>query len=56
MCFLAELPGHKECHRGEDKENQPVPTNPESKDGRDEHRTNSDLQAVIHSEAAQALD
>ena len=48
ICFLAELPGHKDCHRGEDKENQPVPTGPESEDRRDDRRTKSDLSAVIH--------
>ena len=45
ICFLAELPG---LHRGEDKENQPVPTGPESEDRRDDRRTKSDLWAVIH--------
>ena len=43
ICFLAELPGHEDCHRGEDKEKQPVPTGPESEDRRDDRRTKSDL-------------
>ena len=43
ICFLAELPGCKDCHRSEDKENQPVPTGAESEDRRDDRRTKSDL-------------
>ncbi|QNI62521.1 hypothetical protein SynTAK9802_02242 [Synechococcus sp. TAK9802] len=43
ICFLAELPDHEDCHRGEDKEKQPVPTGPESADRRDDRRTKSDL-------------
>ena len=47
---LASFPSHNDCHGGEEKERQPVPTSRGNKHCRDEHSTNSDLQAVVHTE------
>ena len=45
---LAGFPSHNDSHGGEEQERQPVPTSRGHKHCRDEHRADSDLQAVVH--------
>ena len=45
---LAGFPSHDDRYGSEEKERQPVPASRGNKHCRNEHRANSDLQAVIH--------
>ena len=45
---LAGFPSHNDRHGSEEKERQPVPASRGYKHCRNEHRANSDLQAVVH--------
>ena len=45
---LAGFPSHNDRHGVEQKERQPVPASRGHKHCRNEHRADSDLQAVVH--------
>ena len=45
---LASFPSHKDRHGGEEKDRQPVLASRGYKHCRNEHRANSDLQAVVN--------
>ena len=53
--YLAGFPSHNDRHGGEEKERQPVPASRGYKHCRNEHRADSDLQAVVHTNKADSF-